>query len=192
MMRHCLTTLASAAIALASVSLVASPAFGQSSTSETSILPVGGTFTMSGVPVTPAADANGCGVTMQNPHYSTGAAGIIEKANWTCQDVPTTVYINYPNYVAGYDLILWFCGGTFPQASVPYLISNCSPEGDWYGHFTITSSGNGGEVTRYSPPQGQPGAHGSGFWIASVRWTTEGPNGSDGYISYSAAVIATG
>jgi hypothetical protein len=31
---------------------------------------------------------------LQNPHYSTGADGIIVKANWQCADTPTTIYLS--------------------------------------------------------------------------------------------------
>ena len=129
---------------------------------------------------------------MQNPHYSSGAGGVIEKSDWTCNDVPTTIYINYPTYVYGYNLMLWFCGATTPQASVPWLLQNCSPEGNWQGSFTITKSGSAGDTTRYAPPQGQSGAHGSGWWIGSVEWAAEGPNGNNEFISYSNGAQANG
>ena len=184
--------LVGASLVLGSTPLFAASALAGTAASDGAVEPTAETTTLSGVPVTPDTDPNGCSITMQNPHYSSGAGGVIEKADWTCGDVPTTIYINYPNYVYGYNLMLWLCGTKTPQASVTWLLDNCSPEGNWQGSFTITKSGSAGDTTRYAPPQGQSGAHGSGWWIGSVEWADEGPNGNREYISYSNAAQASG
>ena len=52
----------------------------------------------------PAAQAdNGCVASIQNPHISSNAGGVIAKGNWVCALVPTTIKLNNP-YGAGFNL----------------------------------------------------------------------------------------
>jgi hypothetical protein len=123
----------------------------------------------------PAAQAdNGCVASIQNPHISSNAGGVIAKGNWVCALVPTTIKLNNP-YGAGFNL--WACASNPPQDE-NYLINNCVWKAANFTDFTITVANS--DNIRYTPPLGQPGAHGGGWWIACAQWRANGPGGLSG------------
>lgn len=90
---------------------------------------------------------------MDNPHPSSGAGGIIAKGRWQC-----TPGVNSVTFA----LFLFLC----PQPP-------SGPESSWPSQgcsIQAMSSGTipnpGPEETRYVPELGQPGAHGTGYFIA--------------------------
>src|SRR5215470_13742380 len=120
-----------------------------------------------------AADRNGCSATIDTPHVSTGAGGVIAKGRWQCTSVPTTVFLS----TATTGLLLWLCPQN-PQPSESYLTNpnnHCNAMGYNFGDFDVDVAGQ--TYTRWVPPQGTPGAHGSGYWVACAVWFTPGPNG---------------
>jgi hypothetical protein len=126
-----------------------------------------------------AKDKNGCNAKIDTPHFSTGAGGVIVKGRWSCTAVPTNVFLG--TRTTG--LFLWLCPQQ-PQPSESYL-------GDPSNHCVIKTN-NIEDIfvkvadrtyTRYAPPQGQPGVHGSGYWIACSVWYSSGPNGTSSDIT---------
>jgi hypothetical protein len=89
-----------AAAAVISVAITASAA-DASIKHATSVLPLAGTTLPDGQPVMPDANTYGCSANMQNPHYSSGAGGVIAKSRWKCDKVPVTIRFN-PHFVYGY------------------------------------------------------------------------------------------
>lgn len=133
------------------------------------------------------AETNSCGVSIQNPHSSSGAGGIIVKGTWTCADVPTIIYI-YPN---GFNL--WLCTDKAPQKSETYLATDphCWIKASNENDINITRANTG--YTIYSPDLGTSGVHGSGWWVACAVWHSGGPKGTGGTItSFSNVVKLTG
>jgi hypothetical protein len=118
-----------------------------------------------------AADQNGCQASIDNPHYSGGAAGIIAKGNWLCSVAPATIYLHAPP--GGF--LLFLCP-TQPPKNEDWIAQNCTQKGINTTDFTI-STANQWNV-RYVPPLGQPGAHGTGWWIACAMWSSGGYNGT--------------
>jgi hypothetical protein len=125
------------------------------------------------IPVQPRLDSNrDSSANLQTPHYSTGAGGVIAKANWSCTYVPTTVFLN--TATTGY--WLWVCPSQ-GQDSESWIESNCTFKGG--NHENIDATVSGQQYTRYVPPAGQPGAHGTGYWISCSIWYSSGPKGTD-------------
>jgi hypothetical protein len=112
----------------------------------------------------PDADQNGCTGTINSPHYSSGAGGVIAKGRWSCTDVPSTVYLG----TASTGFYLWKCPGE--------SLSNCTLEGINEDNISVTVSGK--TYTLYVPPSSSSGAKGSGYWIAEATWYSHGPKGS--------------
>jgi hypothetical protein len=55
----------------------------------------------------------------------------------------------------------------------------------------IAVAGDAGTKTRYAPPADQPGAHGDGWWLAEIIWSskrTDGTNESDQHVKFSSVV----
>jgi len=133
-----------------------------------------------------AADINGCSANVQNPHWSNGAGGHISKANWSCTRVPTLISLDP---IGGYGYYLWLCPSK-PPKSESYLSANCTVKGENYEDINATSTR---AYTRYVPPASQPGAHGTGWYIACATWQTRGPGGVGGLrVTFSNAVHLTG
>jgi hypothetical protein len=98
-----------------------------------------------------------CGVVVQNPHYSSGAGGVIAKFNFSCDPGVSTI---------GYSLFLFLCSSS-PQGQ---------PESSWGAYGCAIKSETSGSVTspplsftRYIPATG--GDHGTGYWIACTVYS---------------------
>jgi hypothetical protein len=135
-----------------------------------------------------AAGNNQCTANINNPHFSTGANGVIVKGQWSCIDVPTTINLS----AVGHGFLLWNCP-TEPEKSESYLLNNpnCVTKGS--NHDDISLTGSGSKSTRTAPPAPQSGAHGSGWWIACATWQSHGPNGTGSMVTtFSNPVQASG
>ena len=130
-------------------------------------------------PATSGAELNSCSVTsMQTPHYSTGAGGVIAKATWACSFVPTTIRL--------YPYALYLCPSQPPQDET-WIVLNCTQKGQNTNNISITQPNT--NYTRYVPPSGLPGAHGAGWWTSCVMWDSVGPNGTSAeHLNFSASV----
>jgi hypothetical protein len=122
-----------------------------------------------------AADQNGCSVTIDNPHASSGAAGVIAKGRFQCSHVPSTIYINGSRSTS---FLLWLCPRQPPKdegyLTLPY--NGCSVKGSDGSNVAATVANT--VYTRYVPPGGTQGAHGNGWWIACAVWYSHGPLGT--------------
>lgn len=140
---------------------------------------IAGSLVASVINASPAlarSSVNGCNVTIDNPHFSSGAGGIIAKGRFSCTDVPSTIHINGNR---GTSFLLWLCPNK-PPKSESYLYNpanGCTPKGSNTDNVSATSSGT--TYTRYVPPSSQGGAHGNGWWISCSTWYSSGPNGTD-------------
>lgn len=120
------------------------------------------TMTVIGVHTSPnsvALAAGSCTTAVDNPHVSSGAGGIIAKSRFTCTSGVTSY---------GYSLALYLCT-TNPTGTDPATNSSCTIKA------TNTNSQSNPvanqQYTVYVPPTGQSGLHGTGYWIATNRWT---------------------
>lgn len=138
----------------------------------TVITAVAGITPMLGGALVPAAAVSSAAcdsITVDRPHYSAGAGGIIAKGKVSGCGSTARVYEL---------LSLWLC----PSNSNPpdpitksWEDNHCTPvvaahhpEGGGY----FNPSGTGTDV-RYVPRQSEPGAHGTGIWIAENTWGTK-------------------
>jgi hypothetical protein len=122
------------------------------------------------------ADKNGCSANVQNAHWSTthGSGGIDLTATWTCSNT-STIILNPTGESEGY-LVIWGCGQTKPQPEYTYVIANCSPDGvNSESPFTVDA---GDQVSRTAPPLADPPLSGVQWWIGSVSWESQGPDGT--------------
>lgn len=121
-----------------------------------------------------ASDKNMCSANINNPHFSSGAGGAIVKGQWSCLDTPTTIFLDGTNGSVFFNL--WLCTDKEPTKSEFYLESdsNCSVKGVNGQNITITGPS---AVTRTAPPSPEPGAHGTGWWVACAVWVSQGPLG---------------
>lgn len=106
-----------------------------------------------------------CSTYMQNPHISSGAGGVIAKLNY-CTDVPvSSVSVN---------LYLYLCPTQPDQNEWNWQSQGCMLKGTAYYSWAPSLNQN---TIRNVPPTGQPGAHGSGIWIAcGVIWEDSDPS----------------
>lgn len=118
-----------------------------------------------------STDKNGCSANVQTPHLSSGAGGVIGKANYTCTDVPSTIYLD--TKTTGY--WLYRCGSSPPQ-SIQWVEDNCDPAGKNIENVDVTVSDS--ENIRYVPPEGEGSGQGIGYWISYTTWFSSGPNGT--------------
>jgi len=131
---------------------------------------------------------NRCTARVQDPHFSSGAGGIIVKADWRCGRVPTTIALSDVARTTG--LMLFLCPSKPPKDEV-WVPTNCVGKGE--NHVDVPISVANAWRTRYAPPQGSPGAHGNGWWIACTVWYSRGPGGtSANQMSWSNALLLTG
>lgn len=112
-----------------------------------------------------------CTVTADNPHYSSGASGVIHKARFTCSGTATQFY-------DGVQLNLWRC--TSKPTAWPGNNSTCvarasSLPGSIVDGGGSVSVGAGETVTVYNPPVGNPGvADAGGYWVGTVKYSFPG------------------
>jgi hypothetical protein len=132
-----------------------------------------------------AADRNGCSNTIENPHYSSGALGIIAKGHWSCTSAPTVIYLSGER-----GFFLWLCPSNPPKDEL-WISSHCTQKGRNGTDFTISQANT--DYVRYVPPSSLPGAHGTGYWIACSMWQSGGYQGtSDVHTVFSNAVYLSG
>lgn len=108
-------------------------------------------------------DANKCFVTVENPHYSSGAGGVIAKVRWTCGSLASRTVTSFIGN-------LYRCPRK-PAGTVEKTWTST------YGCSTVRSA-NGpvpfsvarsGAATRYIPRNGQTGASRGAYFVACVR-----------------------
>lgn len=114
----------------------------------------------------------GCGAVLDNPHYSAGAGGVIVKNRYICD-------LGFSMTVTGALTYLYFCGNNQPTGSQEATWTgsySCAPvRSSNYSNFGV---GSNQTVTRYTPPQGQTGATGKGWYVACTRYTRTGVSGT--------------
>jgi hypothetical protein len=121
-------------------------------------------------------DGNGCTNNLQNPHVSAGALGVIVKADFSCTQNDVTSM--------SWDMILWLCKSSTPQHDETWLWNNCVNKGR--NTRSAAPPVTGKVYTKYAPPLGQPGAKGSGYWIACSSMSSNSPGGFYAKTIYSA------
>lgn len=104
---------------------------------------------------TPAYAAS-CSAAAHNPHYSTGAGGIIAKGQGWCDNLSSGDDIKV-------EVVLFLCDH-YPSVTESYLQNNCTEKG--HGIRTIYNATSGKKYTEYAPPSYLGGAHGTGYWVA--------------------------
>jgi hypothetical protein len=128
----------------------------------TSPAPVG-TVSASAPPVSPL-DLRGCTGTAHNPHYSTGAGGIIFKMHLACRTSRTV------------DLLqgrLYKCPRWPTGSHTGWPGQGCVTPGNEILYDEFVSGGTTGKIW-YIPPLGKPGVHGRGYWVGVAFWRDQG------------------
>jgi hypothetical protein len=110
------------------------------------------------------ADHNTCGPDdgsdVNNPHYSSGARGIIVKGRIHCSGNPWKIENWY--------LEIWWCGELHPQSDESFLVNNCQLMGhDFKDKISPVNAGD--TFTMYAPPQSETGARKDG-WYKACEW----------------------
>jgi len=108
-----------------------------------------------------AVDAGDCLSTVENPHFSRGAGGVIVKARYGCANVGRLNGV----------LQLFLCS-TRPPRDEQYIATQCTVKG--YDNFDFDPVNNN-VYTRYAPRLSRPGAHGTGWWVGCTIYNA-GPN----------------
>lgn len=111
-----------------------------------------------------------CTVTMDNPHYSDGADGVIAKARFVCAGGISQTYYNVTLYVFGP------CSSALPEDKGASWPSRCgsSYKVEPYGTISLTA---GQSKTRYVPDtggKGLPDAYGNYRAYVKYRLTSGG------------------
>lgn len=140
-----------------------------------------------GAPSAAHADLNGCSTNTQNPHFSSGANGVIGKATYVCSvpgvsNLVMQLYLYRCNRQKGAD-----------ETKSNYISSPaCTEVGRNLTEVAPPVAGT--TYTRYVPPASQPGARGSGWWIVRNTWSSCSEQGVvDGHRDFSNIVyIDTG
>jgi hypothetical protein len=101
-----------------------------------------------------------CTTSVENPHYSSGAGGVIAKSRVTC-----TASVNYYDG----DFLLFVCRS-----------NPTGPENTWASQYGCVQKAVAGAYLSppyagtvysfYVPALGSPGAHGTGYWVACMVW----------------------
>jgi hypothetical protein len=117
-------------------------------------------------------EPGGCGAALDNPHYSAGASGVIVKTRYICD-------VGYSMTVTGALTYLYYCGNTKPSGGAESTWTGtygCAPvRSSNYSSFSV---GSGRTITRYTPPTGQNGATGKGWYVACTRYYRAGQSAS--------------
>ncbi|MGH3908210.1 MAG: hypothetical protein ACRDTE_29115, partial [Pseudonocardiaceae bacterium] len=121
-----------------------------------------------------------CQVRVENPHFSSGANGVIYKSRVQCAETRQVV-VGPALYVCPVD----------PQG----------PEGTWPGQGCEGKAVDvesrtvqpGTVETFYLPRLGQPGARGSGLWVGNTAVSTveEGPGGTESFRTRAVRIDAS-
>jgi hypothetical protein len=118
-----------------------------------------GTGSMIVAPSSYAATQN-CGSTVDNPHYSKGAAGNIVKSRTSCVGNVAEVRVG---------LTLWKCPNSPHGEKDTWGGQGCAIVKA--GSRVVKNPTDGTKYTTYAPPSGSTGATGKG-WYAGVATTT--------------------
>jgi hypothetical protein len=110
---------------------------------------------------TATADVNACNGYMEDPHFSSGANGVIAKGRWRCDSDGVDEI--------GWGLTLYKCPNSNITKNKNWLKDNCVTKATHQGPV-ITSPRKGVTHTRYVPDLSQQGAQGTGYWIALNVW----------------------
>lgn len=133
-----------------------------------SVIAVAAGLAISANPATAAPFISDCTITVEDPHFSdvTRANGVVAKARIQCRHVKT----------AHYTVKLWLCRDR------PHVTNG----GIWFCRDStlkgedsdvITNPKDGKTITRVAPKLGEPGARGSGYWVANAFINHEGKDG---------------
>jgi hypothetical protein len=91
---------------------------------------------------------------MDNPHYSSGAGGVIAKFR----------FCDFDGAWADFSLYLFVCPQRPSQNEAEWQSKyGCVLKASAFYEFYASIQQ---QYTRYVPPLGQPGQHGTGWWIA--------------------------
>lgn len=112
------------------------------------------------------ADPNGCSSNTQDPHYSSGANGVIAKATFVCSVQVRNIAI-YPMY-------LYRCNRDkkSTETKQEYTTSSACTQVADRPYELIDYPTVGKTYTRYVPESSQGGEKGSGWWIARNSWSS--------------------
>jgi hypothetical protein len=105
-----------------------------------------------------------CFGSMDKPHPSAGANGVIAKAHFLCATGTSNLI---------YQINLFLC--PFRTEGTPnkaWMHDNCTEMGVNANAMSPPPAGR--EFLRYVPPSGQPGARGTGWWIAHNHYNADG------------------
>lgn len=104
-----------------------------------------------------------CTEWMDSPHFSSGAGGAISKGRFKCDSGVAQTYKDVIMY-------LYLCTSKPPTDSEDqWWLYGCVPKKS--ATYSSVFAGSGQTVTRYVPPSGQAGAHGSGWWVSCMTYT---------------------
>ena len=124
-------------------------------------------FAVVSVPSISEAVTPSCSVTVDSPHFSTGANGVIVKSHTKCNYSVAKVYSN---------IRLFLC--RIQYGTLNSIKSYCALESE--ADYAIYNPVNGADNVRYAPPAGTPGALGNGWWIGEGIWSTYSSKGPVG------------
>jgi hypothetical protein len=109
-----------------------------------------------------AADVNGCTATVDNPHYSVNARGVIVKSRFSCTKNGVEIRIYFR---------LWWCGNTQPQNNKNWLAANCADAGTNRHGIKWTTAGD--KYTRYAPPDFGLASNTRGWYHGRLEWESQ-------------------
>lgn len=125
------------------------------------------------------ADLNGCSSNTQNPHFSSGANGVIAKATYVCSAPGVT------NLVM--QLYLFRCNRNKQADETKSMyVSSAACTEVARNLDEVEPPVVGKTYTRYAPPLSEPGKRGSGWWILQNTWSScSQQNVVDGHRDFS-------
>jgi len=129
--------------------------------------------------VSPLAASGSCDVYVEDPHFSSGANGVISKSRITCGPGVSTF---------SYDFLLWVCPNPPTGSESTWSSEGCRNTADTSNTF----GPNGNETyTKYVPNSGQAGSRGTGYWKSCVMYNyNNDPNTGHTIVSPHAPYIA--
>lgn len=102
-----------------------------------------------------------CTLAMDSPHVSSGAGGVIAKLRY-CDEDGGRVEV---------DLYLFLCPNKPSSNEANWKNEGCVVKSWKYYEWTASPFSS---YTRYVPPSGTPGAHGTGWWVACAAFVLPG------------------
>lgn len=119
-----------------------------------------------------------CLTYMENPHSSTGSGGVIAKLRYCTTG---------PLYKVDAVLKLYMCSDPPTLGEVSPQIGSCVTKATT--SYTIPTPTVNNPYTRYIPPLGQPGVHGTGWWSATATITEYTTSTSSSTYSVSSQTV---